>query len=68
MNEYYLPFLPHCSNTTAPLDFCLPAAASQLKSLRTFPLVLAHFDLQSPMFVTYDTSNAAGGVVLPQLQ
>ena len=80
MMAYYLRFLPHYSETTAPLRALLKkdvpwswtppcsAAVRRLKSQLTSPPVLAHFDLMSPTLVTCDASNTAVAVVLSQLQ
>ncbi|KAJ8346671.1 hypothetical protein SKAU_G00280720 [Synaphobranchus kaupii] len=80
MTAYYLRFLPQYSATTAPLRELLKkdatwawapacsAAVRQLKSQLTSPPVLAHFDLESPTFVTCDASNTSVGAVLSQLQ
>ena len=80
MTAYYLRFLPHYSETTAPLRALLKkdvpwswtppcsAAVRRLKSQLTSPPVLAHFDLMSPTLVTCDASNTAVGAVLSQLQ
>ncbi|XP_019737023.1 uncharacterized protein K02A2.6-like [Hippocampus comes] len=79
MTAFYLRFLPHYSETTAPLRALLKqdapwswtpacsAAVRQLKTQLTSPPVLAHFDLQSPTLVTCDASNTAVGAVLSQL-
>lgn len=80
MTAFYLRFLPHYSETTAPLRALLKqdapwswtpecsAAVHRLKLQLTSPPVLAHFDLQSPTFVTCDASTSAIGAVLSQLQ
>ncbi|KAJ8351786.1 hypothetical protein SKAU_G00232620 [Synaphobranchus kaupii] len=80
MTAYYLRFLPQYSATTAPLRELLKkeatwawapacsAAVRQLESQLTSPPVLAHFDLESPTFVTCDASNTSVGAVLSQLQ
>ncbi|KAI3367271.1 hypothetical protein L3Q82_008317 [Scortum barcoo] len=80
MTTFYLRFLPRYSETTAPLrapssSWMHPghgppcsAAVRKLKSQLTSPPVVAHFDPQSPTFVTCDASNTAVGAVLSQLQ
>ncbi|XP_057713151.1 uncharacterized protein K02A2.6-like [Corythoichthys intestinalis] len=79
MTAFYLRFLPHYSETTAPLRALLKqdapwswtptcsAAVRLLKTQLTSPPVLAHFDLRSPTLVTCDASNTAIGAVLSQL-
>ena len=80
MTAYYLRFLPHYSDTTAPLRQLLrkdepwawspecAKAFSTLKKQLTSPPVLAHFDIGSPTLLTCDASNAAVGAVLSQVQ
>ena len=80
MTAYYLRFLPHYSDTTAPLRRLLrkdepwawPAkcadAFSTLKEQLTSPPVLAHFDVGSPTLLTCGASTAAVGAVLSQMQ
>lgn len=80
MTAYYLRFLPHYSDTTAPLRRLLRrgepwAWSSQcadafvtLKEQLISPPVLAHFDVDSPTLLTCDASTAAVGAVLSQLQ
>lgn len=80
MTGYYLKFLPHYSETTAPLRELLrkdvpwvwsPACRDTVHSLKaqlTSPPVLAHFNISSPTFVTCDASATAVGAVLSQTQ
>ncbi|KAJ8365040.1 hypothetical protein SKAU_G00138710 [Synaphobranchus kaupii] len=80
MTAYYLRFLPHYSQTTAPLCQLLrkeepwdwsPACAEAfctLKAQLTSPPVLAHFNLSGPTLLTCDASAAAIGAVLSQVQ
>uniref|UniRef100_A0A674D150 ribonuclease H n=1 Tax=Salmo trutta TaxID=8032 RepID=A0A674D150_SALTR len=80
MTAYYLRFLPHYSQTTAPLRqllkkdepwawtaACSDAVRSLKSQLSTAP-VLAHFDPVCPTIVTCDASAGALGAVLSQLQ
>ena len=60
MTVYYLSFLPQYLDTTAPLR--------KLKMQLTSPPILAHFDLASPTFVTWDASTIAVGGMMSQLQ
>eukprot|EP00063_Salmo_salar_P013349 XP_013988184.1 PREDICTED: uncharacterized protein LOC106565488 [Salmo salar] len=80
MTAYYLQFLPHYSQTTAPLRQLLKKdepwawtaacsdAVRSLKSQLTTAPVLAHFDPVCPTIVTCDASAGALGAVLSQLQ
>ena len=80
MTAYYLRFLPHYSQTTAPLHQLLKKdepwawtaacsdAVRSLKSQLTTAPVLAHFDPVCPSIVTCDASAETLGAVLSQLQ
>ncbi len=80
MTLYYMCFLPHYSNMTAPLRRLLrkdapwawspkcAEAFSTLKDQQTSPPVLAHFDISSSTFLTCDAFTAAVGAVLSQVQ
>ncbi|KAG1938978.1 retrotransposable element [Pimephales promelas] len=80
MTAYYLRFLPHYSQTTAPLRQLLKKeeqwhwttacseAVQTLKAQLTTPPVLAHFNPECLTLVTCDASDRAVGAVLSQVQ
>jgi len=80
MAAYYLKFMPHYSDSTAPLRRLLrkeatwdwtPAcheAVRIIKQQLTFPPTLIHFSLTTPTLVTCDASGVALGAVLSQTQ
>ncbi|KAJ8014581.1 hypothetical protein DPEC_G00017120 [Dallia pectoralis] len=79
MTAYYMSFLPQYSSVTAPLRMLLrqeapwtwtsecQAGFDELKHLLTTSPILAHFQLDSPRYVTCDASAVALGAVLSQL-
>ncbi|KAJ8342697.1 hypothetical protein SKAU_G00326250 [Synaphobranchus kaupii] len=79
MATYYLRFLPHYSDATAPLRQLLckdavwdwtPACQEAVRVIKrqlTSPPTLAHFSLTAPTLVTCDASVVAIGAVLSQV-
>ncbi|KAJ8356497.1 hypothetical protein SKAU_G00192910 [Synaphobranchus kaupii] len=79
MATYYLRFLPHCSDATAPLRQLLrkdavwdwtPACQEAVRIIKrqlTSPPTLAHFSLTAPTLVTCDASGVALGAVFAQV-